>query len=334
MMQRGTIKPPMGIAFDGDFGNRIDAVLAVAMLNGFATKGDARRIALCISRPSLKSAQVADVLSSFYAGRAPGPGGGGVGQNPEGMIGMPENGAADDAPVLAAILSKKNAEGNPVYSSGITRVRDTAENAVLIRNTLLAQFDENASIVLAGPATGFVRLVSLYGARPQISAKVKRLVVAAGSFPSGAADPSVKADVAAAKKLFADWPTPIVAVGSEVGTALPYPGASIEQDFAWAPAHPVVDAYRAFKAMPYDAPAAALAAMLYVVHPDDGYFKLSEPGTISVLDDGRTQFTPAANGAHRYLIADPAQTERVMTIYKEMVSAKPAPRPGRRGGAA
>ena len=44
--------------------------------------------------------------------------------------------------------------------------------------------------------------------------------------------------------------------------------------------------------MPYDAPAPALAAVLYAVHPDDGYFTLSEPGTISVLDDGRTQFTP------------------------------------------
>jgi hypothetical protein len=330
---RGTIKPPMGIAFDGDFGNRIDAVLAVAMLNGFAAKGEARRITLSISRPSLKAAQVADVIAGFYAGRVISPAGG-VGQNPEGMIGMPETGTPDDSPALAAILSKKGADGAPVYSSNITRLRDTAENAVLIRNTLLAQFDDNASIVLAGPATGFVRLLSLFGAKPQISAKVKRLVVAAGAFPSGPADPAIKVDVAAAKKLFADWPTPIVAVGSEVGAALPYPGASIETDLAWAPAHPVADAYRAFKPMPYDAPASALAALLYDVHPDDGFFKVSEPGTISVLDDGRTQFTAAANGLHRYLIVDPAQKDRVIALYKEMVSAKPAPRPGRRGGGA
>ena len=32
---RGAARPPIGIALDGDFGNRIDAVLAVAMLNGF-----------------------------------------------------------------------------------------------------------------------------------------------------------------------------------------------------------------------------------------------------------------------------------------------------------
>ena len=48
-----------------------------------------------------------------------------------------------------------------------------------------------------------------------------------------------------------------------------------------------------------------------------------------VLDDGRTQFTPAADGKHRYLIVDPAQKERVIELYTAMVSAQPAPRPGR-----
>ena len=329
---RGAAKPPIGIAFDGDLGNRIDAVLAVAMLNGFAAKGEARRISLSISRSSLKTAQVAEVISAFYANRPVGGPGGGVGQNPEGMIGMPEHGPSDETPLFAAVLSKKDADGKPVYASNLTQLRDTAENSVLIRNVLLAQFDENASIVVAGPATGLAALLSLYGSRPQISAKVKQLVVAAGSFPAGPADPAIKSDVAAARKVFADWPTPLIAVGSEDGAALPYPGASIESDFAWSPAHPVVDAYRVFKPMPYDAPAAALAATLQAVHPDEGYFKLSEPGTISVLDDGRTQFAPGANGRHQYLIVDPAQKDRIIQLYKDMVSAKPAPRPGRGRG--
>src|SRR5262249_27358838 len=151
----------------------------------------------------------------------------------------------------------------------------------------------------AGPATGVVRLLGLYRSGPQITAKCKQLVVAAGSFPAGQPEATIGRDIAAAKKLFAEWPTPIVAVGAEVGEALPYPGASIEKDFAWAPSHPLVDAYRAAKPMPYDAPASALAAVLYAVHPDDGYFKLSDPGTISVLDDGRTRFTAKADGQHR-----------------------------------
>ena len=54
---RGNIKPAIAIAFEGDVGSRIDAILAIAMLNGFATKGEARRITLGIPRASLKAAQ-------------------------------------------------------------------------------------------------------------------------------------------------------------------------------------------------------------------------------------------------------------------------------------
>ena len=333
---RGSARPPVGIAFDGDLGNRIDAIMAVAMLNGFTAKTEARRICLSVSRPSLIAAQLADVVSNFY--RAPplaGRGGGGVGAITEGMIGMPEGDAApaDDKPALGLLLAKKAADGTPLYTSTVNRLVNTAESAVLIRNLLLAQHDGNAAIVLAGPATGVVRLLGLYRSGPQITAKCRELVIAAGSFPAGQPEATIKSDVAAARKLFAEWPTPLVAVGSEVGDALPYPGASIEKDFAWSPAHPVADAYRALKPMPYDAPAAALAAVLYAVHPDEGYFKLSDPGTITVLDDGRTRFTPGSDGKHRYLVVDPAQKDRVTSLYSAMVSAAPAPRPSRGRGA-
>jgi hypothetical protein len=324
MQGRGAGRPPLGIALEVDLANRVDAVLAVAMLNGFTAKTASRTVALCISRTSVKTAQLADVLAGFYAPR---PLGGSA------MIGMPDGAQpADDAPPMAAILAKTGSDGAPLYTSNIERVLDTADNAVHIRNVLLAQFDGNAAIVLAGPATGMARLMSLFGARPQIEAKAARLVMAIGAFGNGAPDPAVKADIASLRKVLAEWPTPIVMVGAEVGEALPYPGASIELDLAWSPAHPVADAYRAFRAMPYDAPASALAATLYAVQPDEGYFQLSEPGTISVMDDGRTRFTPGAGGTHRHLIVDPARKDEVIKLYTELVSARPAPRPGRRGG--
>jgi hypothetical protein len=328
---RGVVRPPIGIAFDGDVGHRIDAVLAVAMLNGLTAKGEARRIALSVSRPSLKAAQLADALSTFYAGRPAGAPTGGIGAAREGMIGLPEGPAGDDGRLVAAALSKKTAQGEAAYSSSIGGLVDTAETSVLIRNLILAQHDENAAIVLAGPATGVARILGLYRSEPQLVAKVRHLVVAAGAYPAGSVDPSIKADVPAARKLFADWPTPLVAVGLEVGDAIPYPAASIENDFGWASDHPVLDVYRAAGSMPYDAPAAALAATLYAAHSTANYFKLSEPGTISVLDDGRTQFSPAPEGRHRYLIVDPAHKETVTKLYTTLVSAPPAPRPGRGG---
>ena len=77
--------------------------------------------------------------------------------------------------------------------------------------------------------------------------------------------------------------------------------------------------------MPYDAPAHAVAAALYASNQKDGYFQLSVPGTIQVLDDGRTQFTPSDSGRHRYIIVDPAQKDRIVKAFTTLVSAKPIP---------
>ena len=113
---------------------------------------------------------------------------------------------------------------------------------------------------------------------------------------------------------------------SAVGDAVPFPDEAIEKDFAWSEAHPVADAYRAHRPMPYDASTAAMAAVFYAVRSRTILFRLSSPGSISVLDDGRTKFTPSSSGKHRFLIADPAQTSAIQKTYIEIASAKPVPR--------
>ena len=124
---RGAARPPIGIAFDGDAGNRIDAVLAIAMLNGMTAKTQARRISLSVSRPSLASAQVADVVAAFYRGRPVAGPGGGIGQASEGMIGLPESKTVSAyAPPFAAILSSKAADGTPNYRGSATEKRRRA----------------------------------------------------------------------------------------------------------------------------------------------------------------------------------------------------------------
>jgi hypothetical protein len=115
-----------------------------------------------------------------------------------------------------------------------------------------------------------------------------------------------------------------VAAGAEVGAALEFPGDSIDKEFAQAvPDNPVADAYRAYKPMPYDAPSWAMAAALYAGRPQGGYFKLSGTGTIKVDEQGRTAFTTAEKGNHRYLIPDPGQRDKIRSAYVELASAKP-----------
>jgi inosine-uridine nucleoside N-ribohydrolase len=326
MQFSGMSKPPLGVIFDCDMGNRIDTALALSLLYGLDGKNECRVICVTTSMHNLKSAAFCETVGRFYSGAV--AGGGGfpsfgrslpVGMSVEGKV-QPET------PMLAATLDRKNPDGTPVYQHGIHKLTDTAETPALIRNAFTSQQDQNCVVVLAGPATNLAQVLRLPDVKDWITRKVKYLVVSGGTFPDGPAEAHIKADVAAAKRLVAEWPSPIVVAGQEIGAKLLYPAASIEKDFAWSKAHPVVDAYRAFKPMPYDAPTWDMAAVLHAVRPTQGFFKLSEPGRISVGDDGRTKFTAAADGKHQYLILDPAQQEKIVQTYTELVSAKPVER--------
>ena len=66
-----------------------------------------------------------------------------------------------------------------------------------------------------------------------------------------------------------------------------------------------------------------MAAALYAGRPKAGYFKVSDPGTIHVLDDGRTSFTASDKGKQQYLAVDAEQKEKVLQAYVELASAKP-----------
>jgi hypothetical protein len=291
---------PPGAFFDSDF-STIDSLLAVSLLYGLQTKDDCRVNIISVSRPNLAVAGFVDAVQRFYHGPA-----GNFSQLP--AIGMNTSGAPGETP--PALI-----DGSLVYKNQVKSVIDTGDPCTLFRNYLEAQTDRNAFVILAGPATNLAAALVFPGLKELITVKVKYLVVA---------DVRLGADIPAAKKLFAEWPTPIVMSGVEVGSALPYPGASIDKEFAEAAqGNPVADAYRKWQPMPYDAPSWAMAAALYAARPKEGYFQISGPGTIAVDNQGRTSFTTSSNGNHQRLTVDPAQKEKVTLAYVALASAKP-----------
>lgn len=320
MPQRMFAKPAVGVFFDSDF-STIDSLLAVSLIYGLQGKNACRMAVVTLSRPNLAVAGFTDAVERFYHGPA-----GNFSQLPP--VGMNTGGAPGDiSPAFVVPFQKKSAEGAPVYVNQVKTVIDTADPNTLIRNYLEAQYPSHSFFVLAGPATNLAAALEFPGMKELIAERSKYLVIAGGAFAGGGPEAHIKADIRAARKVLAEWPTPIVMSGSEVGDALEFPGSSIDKEFAAAvPNNPVADAYRAYRPMPYNAPSGAMAAALYAIKPEDGYFKLSGPGTIRVQDDGATAFTPSAEGRHQYLIADPTQRDRVLQAYVELASAKPAPR--------
>ena len=308
---------PPGAFFDSDF-STVDDLLAVSLLYGLQGKGDCRVAILSVSRQNLAVAGFVDVVQRFYHGPA-----GNFAQLP--AIGMLTAGpAGETSPAFTAPFQKTKTDGSAVYKNHVKSVIDTGDPGTLLRNYLEAQTDKGSFVILSGPATNLAAALTFRGLKELIATKCRMLVVAGGTFPEGAPEAHIKADIAAAKKVFAEWPTPIVASGAEIGAALEFPGAAIDKQFAEAvPDNPVADAYRAWKPMPYDTPSWAMAAALYAARPKEDYFKVSGPGKIVVDDQGRTSFVPAENGTHHYLMIDPAQKEKIITAYVELASAKP-----------
>jgi purine nucleosidase len=175
------------------------------------------------------------------------------------------------------------------------------------------------TIVQVGFSTNLARLLNSHGDQNSalsgaqlVAQKVRLLVTMAGHFPPAQPEYNVVTDIPSAQKVFAEWPTPVVFSGFEIGQALLFPARSIELDFSWVRDHPVADAYRSYMHMPYDRPSWDLTAALYAVRPDAGYFSLSPNGTVRVDDKGNTLFTPSAEGKHRYLILDEASKARTL----------------------
>src|ERR1017187_8813437 len=303
-------KQPIGVVYNTSM-SRPDAALALAGLYGFEGKRESRIGSVCVVGAGLQAAIFCDMVGRVYT---PGPVRNGNQSLPVGLAAVDR--LPPDPAMVKSAVERKNDQGEPQYVHSIRKLSDTSLAEAVLRNGVI--FNAEAVVVLSAPATCLARSLDLLGTKELYKERVKRLVVVDAGVP--------QQDVPAIRRILAEWPTPVFFCNKEVGEALLFPGARVERDFAWAPAHPVVDAYRAFHRMPYDAPSYDVAAVHYAVHPDSGFFQLSEAGTVVVADDGSMKFTPGG-GKVRSLTVDPAKREQIVEALVEIACAKPvAPR--------
>jgi inosine-uridine nucleoside N-ribohydrolase len=289
---------PVPLIFDTDIGNDVDDALALAIIHSLESRGEAKLLAVTITKDNRFAAPYIDIVNTFY-------------KRPNVPIGMVRNGKTpNDAPMIQAPVERKTPAGAFVYPRRLADSAAAPDAVEVLRKALAGAPDHSVVIAQVGFSTNLARLLA--ADRDLVARKVRLLSTMFGHFPIGQPEYNVKTDIPAAQKLVADWPTPIVFSGFEIGQALLFPATSIEHDFAWAPEHPVVDAYRAYMKMPYDRPTWDLTSVLYGVRPDAKYFNLSAPGRVTVDEKGQTHFAEAAGGPHRYLILDPAQKPRTL----------------------
>ncbi len=297
--------PPVRLIFDTDMGNDIDDALALAMLHSLESRGEAKILAVTITKDNPFAAPYVDLVNHFYG-------------RPAIPIGMVHGGKTpDDGKYIRAVAERS------VYKRRLKSGAEAPDATALLRNVLSGEADRSVVLVQVGFSTNLARLLEAPGGAELVARKVRLISAMAGAFPSGKKEYNVHTDIAAARGLFAGSPVPIVFSGYEVGENIRYPASSIEKDYAYAADHPVAEAYRAYMKMPYDRQTWDLAAALYAVRPAAGFFSISEPGTVTVDDEGKTVFTPGVNGRHRYLTASPAQRERALEAMIELCSRRP-----------
>jgi hypothetical protein len=263
---------------------------------------------VCVTGSGLGAAIFCDIVGRFYT---PGPA-----RNANEVL--PTGLAADGLKAADPPMVRRAIEWQ--YPHNLKKFSDTSLAEAVIRNGVI--FNAEAVMILSAPATYLAKSFDIAGTRDIYKERVKMLVIVDSGAPQ---------DARAMRRVLAEFPAPIVYCAKDVGDALPYPGAGVEKDFAWAGGHhPVADAYGAYKTMPYDAPSYDMAAALYAVRPQSELYPLSAPGSLSVDDAGKFRFTVGGAANVRSMTVDPAQTDKIIQTYIEVASARPVPRPVKR----
>ena len=309
---------PVRIIFDTDMGNDIDDALALAMIHAFETRHEAELLGVTITKDNVWAARYVDLVNTFYGrGRIP--------------IGVVKNGVTpEESQMIKAPAERRNPDGSLTYPR--THKDDAAlpDAVALLRQLLAREADGAVTIIQVGFSTNLARLldtpgdaVSALTGKELVARKVRLLSLMAGNFVYAKPEYNVHKDAVSARKLFAEWPTLVVASGFEIGEELLYPATSIERHFGYVANHPIADAYRNYMKMPYDRPTWDLTAVLYAVRPGEHYFDLSPKGTITVREDSNTKFQMTEGGRHQYLVLNPKQAARIIEAFVNLASQPP-----------
>ncbi|TWT56386.1 Inosine-uridine preferring nucleoside hydrolase [Allorhodopirellula solitaria] len=313
---------PVHIIFDTDISGDVDDALALAMLHALADRHECVIDAVTISKINPLTAPFVDAVNTFY----------GRGEIP---IGVTHDSQHRESKYLH--LVEKRDEGELRYPHDLMSSDDAPDAVELLRRVLADADDDSVVIVQVGLATNLADLIETPGddispltGLELVSQKVQMVSVMAGAFAPirGNAryfEANVKHGVDAMQRFAQHWPDDVPVVWSDfrIGLAALYPRESIARDFQYHPHHLISEAYLTYCGPDHDRPSWDLTSVLYAVRPDEGYFGLSQPGRVTVADDGFTSFAAAPGGRDRYLVLPKKSVSRVVTIQRALVSQPP-----------
>ncbi len=295
---------PVSLILDTDIGNDIDDVLAMQMIINYDKAGLIDLKAVTISKCNRHSLEFADGYLRYN----------GLEDIPLGFA--YDGDSPDDYYYLLPTLGA-TADGEKILKPQVD-TNNVEPGHIVLRRQLADAKDDNSIVLLAiGPLTNIGRLldsgpdeISELSGIELMAKKAKALYLMGGMYSTDRIPEwNIRGDIPAAQTVFSKCPVPLVASGYEVGCAIHYPHESIERDFGDTLRNPLTIAYCHYGKMPYDRETWDLTAAYQAAEPDNTLFRLSEPGHITIEDDGLSVFSPAPDGLQRYLIIAPERTK-------------------------
>jgi len=196
---------PVAVIFDSDMGPDYDDVGAITLLHAFADSGYAKILATVASTKYEGVAAVFDVFNTYF-------------KRPDLPIGVPKGKALElkDWQHWTDTLVKN-------YPHSI-KMNDEVPDAITVyRKVLASQPDKSVTIITVGFVTNLAGLLqstpdqySELGGLQLVTKKVRQLVCMAGRFPQGS-EFNLDRDAASSLAVFANWPTPVLFSGFEIG---------------------------------------------------------------------------------------------------------------------
>jgi len=184
-------------------------------------------------------------------------------------------------------------------------------------------------VCATGPLTNLARLLDSPGddlssrnGHDLVARKVKLLVVMGGKYPAGK-EWNFDQDRPAAAKVLAEWPTPILCSGFEIGERV-FTGNRLHKE---TPASdPVRAAFALFPGVGKDRESWDETATLAAVRGPETRWTVSERGTITLdLATGADHFIPSRGGRHTFLIERDSPAEVKNAIEDLMVQPPRSP---------
>jgi inosine-uridine nucleoside N-ribohydrolase len=319
---------PIPVIFETDMGNDIDDALALDMLYKYMDQGKVNILAICSNNDDKYGTGYIDIMNKWYG-------------YPDIPVGRVVNGFTAKhnrtKNFAEVIYNARKKDGSLMFARTVKDIGEIPDAVELYRKILSGQEDHSVTIISVGFSTNLGRLLDSPGdqysslkGKELVAKKVKQLSIMAGSFSTKRhREFNVINDILNAKKVFEEWPGTIIATPFEIGLQVKYPAESIINDFNWADYHPMKEAYKAYRKMPYDRYTWDLIAVKYAVDRKEEYFTVSEKGKISVDDQGHTTFEIMNGGKHTYLTATTAQAEKIKDYFIDLITLKPAVHSGR-----